>query len=256
MEKIGRMRAKRREGMRSEGIIIYFRFALFLFHSLACFLSLSHILVQTLTLSPTLFLSSGLARVRFLLSSSTQPSRISSAFMCGALSGNCKSWVDKQRCDILNFFKRSVSYLVAHRRKYKIVDVKNKYTPRPLDLFHFFFSPLPPLISFLPLSLAHKSTHAHDRTHTHFISLSLSRTHALSLALSLSLVHHLLSPIYLAFSRQRLGYNIETFLFVIDAKGWSLRLATQDAFRYLKGNCEAKGRQKHLGIGVGEMLLN
>eukprot|EP00048_Salpingoeca_helianthica_P000203 m.39946 g.39946 ORF g.39946 m.39946 type:complete len:438 (-) comp10231_c0_seq2:25-1338(-) len=33
----------------------------------------------------------------------------------------------------------------------------------------------------------------------------------------------------------KLGHNIETMLFVIDAAGWTVRLATQDAFRYLKG---------------------
>ena len=38
---------------------------------------------------------------------------------------------------------------------------------------------------------------------------------------------------------KRLGLNIETFLFVVDAKGWSIKLATTDAFRYLKGVLES-----------------
>jgi hypothetical protein len=31
------------------------------------------------------------------------------------------------------------------------------------------------------------------------------------------------------------GYNIETFVAVVDAQGWSMRLATSDAFAFIKG---------------------
>ena len=31
------------------------------------------------------------------------------------------------------------------------------------------------------------------------------------------------------------GYNIETFVVVIDAAGWSMKLATSDAFAFIKG---------------------
>ena len=32
------------------------------------------------------------------------------------------------------------------------------------------------------------------------------------------------------------GYNIETFVIVIDAAGWSMKLATSDAFTFIKGD--------------------
>jgi len=31
------------------------------------------------------------------------------------------------------------------------------------------------------------------------------------------------------------GYNIETFVLIIDAAGWSMKLATSDAFAFIKG---------------------
>lgn len=31
------------------------------------------------------------------------------------------------------------------------------------------------------------------------------------------------------------GYNIETFVVVVDAAGWSMKLATSDAFAFIKG---------------------
>ena len=34
---------------------------------------------------------------------------------------------------------------------------------------------------------------------------------------------------------RRTGYNIETFVLVIDAAGWSMKLATSDAFTFIKG---------------------
>ena len=34
---------------------------------------------------------------------------------------------------------------------------------------------------------------------------------------------------------EKSGYNIETFVVVIDAAGWSMKLATSDAFAFIKG---------------------
>ncbi len=34
---------------------------------------------------------------------------------------------------------------------------------------------------------------------------------------------------------ERLKLNIETCTYILDAAGWSMRLATRDAFSYLKG---------------------
>ena len=35
--------------------------------------------------------------------------------------------------------------------------------------------------------------------------------------------------------KKKTGYNIETFVLVIDAAGWNLKLATNDAFAFIKG---------------------
>lgn len=50
-----------------------------------------------------------------------------------------------------------------------------------------------------------------------------------------------------------LGYNVETFVLVVDASGWSLKLATQDAFTFIKGM--ASTDSDHYPERLGTMLL-
>ena len=50
-----------------------------------------------------------------------------------------------------------------------------------------------------------------------------------------------------------LGYNLETFVLVVDAAGWSLKLATQDAFTFIKGM--ASTDSDHYPERLGTMLL-
>jgi hypothetical protein len=52
---------------------------------------------------------------------------------------------------------------------------------------------------------------------------------------------------------QKVGYNIETFVLVIDASGWSMQLATRDAFTFIKGM--ATTDSDHYPERLGTMII-
>jgi hypothetical protein len=49
------------------------------------------------------------------------------------------------------------------------------------------------------------------------------------------------------------GYNIETFVIVVDAKGWNMKLATNDAFAFIKGM--ASTDSDHYPERLGSLIL-
>ena len=62
------------------------------------------------------------------------------------------------------------------------------------------------------------------------------------------------AAVRLSLERSRsLGYNLETFVLVVDAAGWSLKLATGEAFTFIKGM--ASTDSDHYPERLGTMLL-
>jgi hypothetical protein len=55
-----------------------------------------------------------------------------------------------------------------------------------------------------------------------------------------------------AVSKQH-GFNVETFVLVIDAEGWGLRLATSDAYAFIKGM--ASTDSDHYPERLGNMII-